>query len=172
MPNTLLSNQKMILAQSEIIELVKKSRLIDGFSNNCLEGAGYDLRVGKIYKIKSDSYLGENERKTPEIEEINSESYRLKPSEYVLIETVEKVNMPTNLIARILPRSTIFRSGCFLITAVVDPGFEGTLTMGLKNVSGFNFTIEKKSRVAQIIFEKVEGKTKPYSGKYQGGKVV
>lgn len=162
----------MILAQSKITELVKKSKLIENFSDDCLEGAGYDLRVGKIYRIKSDSYLGKVKRKTPDVEEINVESYRLKPGEYVLIETVERVNMPTDMIARILPRSTIFRSGCSLITAVVDPGFEGTLTMGLKNLSGFNFTIEKKSRVAQIVFEKIEGKTRPYTGRYQGGKVV
>jgi len=80
--------------------------------------------------------------------------------------------MPGNLVARILPRSTVFRNGCALITALVDPSFKGTLTMGLKNLSGFEFRFQPGARVAQLVFEEVSGETKPYEGHYQGGKVV
>ncbi|MBU4202134.1 MAG: hypothetical protein KKB85_03175, partial [Candidatus Altiarchaeota archaeon] len=55
---------------------------------------------------------------------------------------------------------------------LVDPGFRGTLTMGLKNLSGHEFRFQRNARVAQIVFEEVSGETKEYDGHYQGGKVV
>jgi len=76
------------------------------------------------------------------------------------------------LMARVLPRSSLFRCGASLRNAVVDPGYNGTLTFGLKNESEFNFVVEKGARICQIVFEAVHGETKPYQGKYQGGKVV
>ena len=96
----------------------------------------------------------------------------LAPGEYVLIETIEKVNMPENLIARVLNRSSLFRCGCSLFTAVVDPGYCGILTIGFKNLSEFPFEIEIGARVGQVVFETVKGETKLYCGRYQGGKVV
>lgn len=162
----------MILAYSKILELVNSIKLIENFNDDCLEGAGYDLRLGKIYKLKSGGKIGTSDRITPEVVEINCKNYSLKPGEYVLIETIEKVNMPKDLLARVLNRSSLFRCGCSLLTAVIDPGYCGTLTMGLKNLSEFPFEIEIGARVGQIVFETVDGETVLYSGKYQGGKIV
>ena len=162
----------MLLAHSKILELVKNKKLLMNFNESCLEGAGYDLRIGKIYKLKSGGKIGVSDRRTPGIEEIKCKKYSLFPGEYVLIETIEKVNMPKNLLARVLNRSSLFRCGCSLFTAVVDPGYSGILTIGFKNLSEFPFEIEIGARVGQIVFEAVDGETKLYNGKYQGGKVV
>ncbi|MFH1835753.1 MAG: hypothetical protein ABH851_06160, partial [Methanobacteriota archaeon] len=136
----------MILARSEIKKRVGSDGLISDYSDDCLESCGYDLRFKKAYKIESDSFMGVSERKTPEVAEILVDPIVIKPKEYILIETLEAVKMPDDLMARILPRSSIFRMGCILATAVVDPGFQGTLTMGLFNQSEYDFTLEKKSR--------------------------
>ncbi|MFC2154539.1 dCTP deaminase [Candidatus Altiarchaeota archaeon] len=162
----------MALGRGEIEELVDGERLIEQFSKECLGGAGYDLRIGRIYKLITGGSLGKSDRKTPEVEEFLEEKIELEPNEYVLVESLEKVNMPANIMARILPRSTVFRCGCSLITAVIDPGFKGTLTMGLKNLSAQTFTLEKGARIGQIVFEEVTGTTTLYEGKYQGGRVV
>ena len=162
----------MILSREKILELVKREKLIENFSEDCLEGAGYDLRLGRIYRLKEGGFLGASDRKTPDVEEIQFEEYTLKPGEYVLVETIEKVNIPENLIARVLPRSSLFRCGCSLFTALVDPGYTGALVFGLKNLSEFEFRLEKKTRIAQIVFERVDGKTRLYEGRYQGGRVV
>ena len=162
----------MILSAEKIKSLVSEEKLIEGFSEKSLNGAGYDLRVGRFYKIRGDACLGVENRILPEADEIKSEEITLKPDEYLLIETQERVHMPKNLMARILPRSTLFRAGCSLITAVVDPGYYGTLTMGLKNLSGSAFRLEKGARIGQIVFEEVAGEATSYNGRYQGGKVV
>jgi dCTP deaminase len=161
----------MVLGRNTILELVGGG-LIENFNIDSLGGAGYDLRLGKAYLLESDSFLGVSERKTPTVKEITAKKIVLKPEDYVLMETVERVNMPANLMARVLNRSTLFRCGCSLFNAVVDPGYKGTLTFGLKNLSDRNFTVEKGARIAQIVFEEVDGETTEYDGKYQGGKIV
>lgn len=162
----------MVLGRSEILKRVEDDKLLTNFSEDCLGGAGYDLRVAKAYTISSQSFLGVCDRKTPKITELTDESMILRPGSFILVETLEKVNMPEDVMARILPRSSLFRMGCVLATAVVDPGYKGTLTMGLANLSNHDFVFEKNARLAQIVFEEVKGETELYDGKYQGGKVV
>ncbi|PKP54604.1 MAG: dCTP deaminase [Candidatus Altiarchaeales archaeon HGW-Altiarchaeales-3] len=164
----------MILGNSKILELVKDEniKLLVNFNEECLGSAGYDLRAGKIYKIISGSKIGATDRIMPDVREIPAKQYFMDAYEYILLETIEKVNMPNDLLARILNRSSLFRCGCTLATAVVDPGYCGTLTLGLKNLNKFKFEIEVGARVGQIVFETVEGDVKPYDGRYQGGKVV
>lgn len=162
----------MILGKDRIQELVEQSALLESFSPDSLGGAGYDLRIGRAYRLKGGGALLVDGKNNPEVEELEGDEFTLKAGDYILIESLEKVDMPPNLVARILPRSTIFRNGCSLITALVDPGFRGTLTMGLKNLSGHEFRFQRNARVAQIVFEEVSGETKEYDGHYQGGKVV
>ncbi|MFC2162523.1 dCTP deaminase [Candidatus Altiarchaeota archaeon] len=162
----------MILGRSELLELIREKNLIESFSDDSLGGAGYDLRLDKIYRLASNSMLGVTDRRTPDVKQVDYDSYTLGPGDYVLVETLEKVNMPADVAARVLNRSTLFRCGVSLFNAFIDPGFKGTLTFGMKNLSNMDFTVERGSRIAQVIFEKVSGDTIEYDGKYQGGKVV
>jgi deoxycytidine triphosphate deaminase len=162
----------MILGRDEIARLVKEKRLMENYDEKCLESSGYDLRVAKFYSASGETFLGKDERKLPSVQEIPEEVLLLKPNQYVLMETVEKVNMPEDLAARVLNRSSLFRCGASTFNALVDPGYKGALTFGLKNISDHDMSIQKGARVAQIVFEEVTGGTKPYSGRYQGGKVV
>lgn len=162
----------MILSAQKIKNLVEQHKLIENYDEKSLTGAGYDLRAGKFYRIKGEAFLGAKERKLPEAHEIKEDKIILAPDEYILIETTEKVHMPKDLMARILNRSTLFRCGCSLMTAVVDAGYYGALTIGLKNLSNQKFTLEKGARIGQIVFETIEGETTLYEGRYQGGKVV
>jgi len=162
----------MILGKDEIRNLAKEKALLEDWEENCLNGAGYDLRVGKFYNCSGDSFLGKEQRNMPRVEEIFGDIITLGPGDYVLIETVEKVHMPGDLAARVLNRSSVFRCGATTFNALVDPGYNGTLTFGLKNISNSSFSIQRGARVAQIVFEEVKGGTEMYDGKYQGGKVV
>ena len=163
---------QLILGSSEIIKLIKEKKLIENVDLRNVGGAGVDIRAGSFYRIKSGACLGIGRRELPEVEPIRLNIVTIEPGEYILVETLEKVNMPENLCARMLPRSTLQRSGVYLFTALIDPGFNGTLTFGLKNLSKFPFKLEKGSRIAQIIFEEVRGNSKRYDGRYQGGKVT
>ncbi len=162
----------MILAYSEIKKLITEKKLVENHLEENIEGAGIDVRVGKIFHLKSGAKLTASERVLPEVEEVPEKHFVLKPEHYVLIQTIEKVNMPLDLCARMLPRSTIQRSGVYQFHAFIDPGYSGALTFGMKNLGKFNFEFEKGTKIAQLIFEEVKGEAKGYKGRYQGGKVT
>lgn len=162
----------MILGYGEIVRRIGKEKLLENYEKESIGGAGVDLRLKAAYRQKSDGMIGREERVTPEVDEIGEDKIVVGPGQYLLVETMEKVNMPDDLMARVLPRSSLFRCGASLRNAVVDPGYNGSLIFGLKNEGEFNFVVEKGARICQIVFEAVHGETKPYQGKYQGGKVV
>ncbi len=165
----------VVIGYDKILELIDKETLIENVDKNNVQPSGVDLRVKTVYRLKNGGYLGVKNRQTPNVDVVSGregEKIIIKPNEFVLVETMEKVNMPNDLLALILPRSSLFRCGVSLHTAVVDPGFIGTLTFGMKNLSEHPFEIEIGSKIGQIVFEEVKGNTKLYNGKYQGGKIT
>lgn len=164
----------MFLGHESIAKRIKKENLVENFLQESVQGSGVDFRIGELFEVTSSAFLGESKRELPELRAVEAKNgiFVLKPKKYYLLKTMEKVNMPGDLIAFILNRSSLFRCGASIRSAVIDPGYKGELTLGIKNESGFEIKIEKGARVAQVVFAKVDGKTKEYKGKYQGGKVV
>jgi len=160
------------LGSSEIKRRIIKEALLSNCNIENVQSAGVDLRIEKLYEICGQAYLGTEERKLPKLMEKNDAYFRLAPGQYYLCLTTESVNMPGDLIAFILPRSTLFRCGVSLRTAVVDPGYKGALTIGIKNEGPLEFKLKRGARIAQIVFSEVKGEAEKYNGKYQGGKVV
>jgi dUTP pyrophosphatase len=164
-----------VIGYDKILELIEKKMLIENVDKNNIQPSGVDLRAKTVYRLKNGGYLGVKNRQTPNVDVVSDkigDKVVLEPNGFVLVETMEKVNMPKDLLALILPRSSLFRCGVGLHTAVVDPGFVGTLTFGMKNLSEHPFEIEIGSKIGQIVFEEVKGNDKLYNGKYQGGKVT
>lgn len=171
----------MILGPKKLLALVKKIKLVEGLSERELtnpEGAGFDLRLGEVYKISGDAFLGETHRKTADIElvqeykEGETRTVVIKPGNFLLTKTIETVNMPNNLTASITPRSTTYRSGLMLRTGNVPPGYCGGLTFGLKNEGPVEVTIEMGARFVHIQFSEVDGGGNMYRGQWQGGRVT
>lgn len=171
----------MILGPKKLLELVKKKKLVENLSERELrnpEGAGFDLRLGEVYKIKGSAFLGETHRKTADIEPVKKykegkkDSIKIKPGDFFLVKTIEKINLPINLSAVILPRTTTFRSGLFIRTGPVQPGYQGELTFGLKNEGPITVEIEMGARFVHVLFHEVKGSGNQYRGQWQGGRVT
>ncbi len=182
----------MIISPEKVLELNKKYKLIENFDEREKnpEGVGIDLRVGEIYKPIGNGFLGVKNRKTPEIEKVadiksKNKRFVLKPHEYVLVKTVEKVNAPIEKVAlekgkkpvhiayHIYPRTTLHRSGVLLIATKGDPGYAGELTFGLANLSDNDFELEMGARIANVIFIEVHGElSRAYGGQWKGGRVA
>ena len=171
----------MILGPKLLLDLVKKKKLVEKLSERELtnpEGAGFDLRLGEAYSIKGKAFLGETHRKTADIVLVSkyvqkkTSSLKIKPGEFYLVKTIESVNMPDNLTASITPRSTTYRSGLFIRTGNVPPGYCGGLTFGLKNEGPVTVEIEMGARFVHIQFSEVKGKGNLYRGQWQGGRVT
>lgn len=171
----------MVLGPKLLLKLVKTKKLVEGLSERELtnpEGAGFDLRLGEVYRIKGSAFLGETHRKTAGIELIKKfdsekkKSVTIKPGDFFLVKTIESVNMPANLTASITPRSTTYRSGLFIRTGNVPPGYCGGLIFGLKNEGPATVEIEMGARFAHIQFSEVKGGGSIYRGQWQGGRVT
>lgn len=171
----------MILGPKKLLQLVKTKKLVEGLSERELtnpEGTGFDLRLGEVFEISGSAFLGETHRKTPEITlvekyiEGKARSVKIKPGQFFLFKTIEKINLPINLSAVILPRTTTFRSGLFVRTGPVQPGYQGELTFGIKNEGPVTVEIEMGARFAHIIFHEIKGMGSAYRGQWQGGRVT
>jgi len=171
----------MILGPKKLLQLVKTKKLVEGLSERELtnpEGVGFDLRLGEVYKILGDAFLGETHRKTAEIELIKkydqkkTSSLKIRPNDFYLVKTIETVNMPKNLTGSITPRSTTYRSGLFIRTGNVPPGYCGGLIFGLKNEGPVTVEIEMGARFVHIQFSEVKGGGNLYRGQWQGGRVT
>ncbi len=165
----------MVLGTAELLKLVKEIGLLENLSDRELnnpEGAGFDLRIEKLYRIRGSGELMLETRKTAEHELIAEHGMiELEPLKAYMMETVEKVNMPDYLLAEIKPRSTLYRSGVLLRSGFVSPGYRGKLFFMLVNFSDSPFRIELGSRIAHIVFHRVEGKlVRKYEGQWQGGR--
>ena len=180
----------MILGVKKLLELVKTTpthrppakggplKLVENLSERELknpEGAGFDFRIGEIYKISGKGFLGIGERKTPKIKLVArydpKKTFIFKPGKYYLMKTIEKVNTPENILILFRPRSTIYRSGLMIFTGNVSPGYKGELVFGILNLGPCEVKIELGARVVHAMFFEVKGKTNLYRGQWQGGRV-
>lgn len=171
----------MILGVSELLRLVSEKKLVENLSERELsnpEGAGFDLRIGALYRVKGKGFLGVNERETPVMEEVSSFSSEgnhpvlLEPNVYYVMKTIERINTPNDIAVLFRPRSTLYRSGIALFIGNVSPGYAGELNFGIINLRNEPFTLEIGARVCHALFFQVAGETASYRGQWQGGRTT
>lgn len=92
----------------------------------------------------------------------------LRAGEFSLASTVERFEMPDDVLAIVHDKSTWARLGLSVFNTVIEPGWHGWLTLELKNQHHSNhLTIEAGDPIAQIVFQRLDDPAAPYSGKYQ-----
>ena len=132
----------MILSSEAIRHLLESEELVlRPYSNESQQPASYDLR--------------------------SAEDIVLKSGTCTLVHTLEWVELPLNLAATLMCRSSFGRRGVLIGGGYVDPGFRGNLTLCLVNMGGEDVTLQKGERVVQMIFHQVTGTTDGYGGRYQ-----
>ena len=170
-----------VLGVDKIKRLIKEIKLVEALGQRDLEnpeGAGLDLRLGEVFKIKGETFLGVEKRKTVDsvsVAKYNPKkvtAFTIKPGEFYLVQTIERVNLPDYLVATMHPRSTLLRSGVWLLTTQIAPGYKGPLNIGLKNMGNADFTVELGARILHVIFWEVSGQGANYRGQWQGGRVT
>tara|TARA_Y100000310_G_scaffold226318_1_gene228426 strand:- start:5 stop:538 length:534 start_codon:yes stop_codon:yes gene_type:complete len=168
----------MIIGADEL--KARADELVEGLSDTQknIEGSEFDLRLGAAYRISGAAHIGVNHRKTPAHTEFaNIKEHReghvvtLQPNEYILVKTLERVNIPKNCYAELRPRSTLQRCGALLKTTLASPGYSGELTFGLKNMRDEPISMELGARFVRIVFHKIDGSGTEYTGVWQGGQI-
>lgn len=92
----------------------------------------------------------------------------IPPAGFVLVSTLERFRMPSDIIAFVHDKSTWARQGLAVQNTVIEPGWCGYLTMELTNHSKNDLVIHRGMPLAQIIFHYLDREPEnPYNGKYQ-----
>ena len=78
----------------------------------------------------------------------------LRPLEFALGVTVEHIVVPDDLVARLDGKSSLGRVGLLIhaTAGLVDPGWEGRLTLELMNLAPFPITLFAGMKIGQISF--------------------
>ena len=170
----------MILGIDKLHQLVKENKLVENLCERELnnpEGAGFDLRIGELYQLKSGGFLGVTERESSQTEllakhqEGQTTTITLEPGEHYMMKTMENVNTPKDITILFRPRITLFRSGVTLFTGACSPGYSGPLFFAIVNTSQHPFKLEMGARVVHAMFNRIEGSSNLYQGQWQGGRV-
>lgn len=141
-----------------------------------VQQVGMDLTLRSVMQVMSRSRLDVDKNTTelptyrvlePSTSVTNDRKphYVLDPCETYIFKSNEIFKIPTNMFALIYPRSTLTRMGIILVSAVVDPGYEGYLTFAVRTTT--NVLIEPNARFAQIIFYELDEHAPKYNGSYQ-----
>ena len=92
-------------------------------------------------------------------------SYVLPPHGFALASTHESVNLPANLVARVDGKSSIARLGLLVHVSagLVDPGFDGSVTLELSNLTSRPWRLYPGMKIAQLVFEQLtSAAARPY----------
>jgi deoxycytidine triphosphate deaminase len=134
-----------VLLSDEIERYARDYRLISPFNGDKLKPAAYELSVGCLYSIAG---------KTHELTDAGSQNeIVIPPFEVVIIQTLERLNLPTFLIARWNVRVRWAYKGLLWVGAAqVDPGFRGYLSCPLYNLSDKPVRLHYGEEIAVIDF--------------------
>jgi len=154
----------MILVDSQIKELVESDqRFIKDFSEDFLQPATYDLRIGPSIYLP-----GENPEKAISISQ-NGGFHKLAPYENVVLTTYETLRIPEKIVGRFGLKSGYTRRGLIASAGPqVDPGFRGKLFVTVYNFSAVPYLLRFKKPFLSIEFQGLDrAPEKPYDGPYQ-----
>lgn len=136
------SIQKFALdGRSILTPFTSRKTIVNGKSYG-LSSCGYDVRI--------------------------AENITVTPKRFVLASTIEKFDMPKDIVAFVNDKSSWARKGIAVQNTVIEPGWRGYLTLELTNHDSVDISLQAGDPIAQIIFHWLDKETDtPYSGKYQ-----
>lgn len=92
----------------------------------------------------------------------------LLPSDFKLGASIECFKMPPNVMGLVKDKSSLARRGVSVFNTVIEPGWQGYLTLEIVNNGTDKIYFHPGYPIAQIVFQWLDEPTHlPYGGKYQ-----
>ncbi|MBK5232178.1 MAG: dCTP deaminase [Thermoleophilia bacterium] len=173
----------MVLSDGTIRKEIESGRIkIDPFDADLVQPSSVDLRVDSKYRVFNNSRYPFIDVREPmeDLTELvtteEDEPFILHPGEFVLGQTLERVTLPNDLVARLEGKSSLGRLGLLIHSTAgfVDAGFSGNLTLELSNVANLPITLYHGMPIGQLSFMRMDQAVdSPYGSeqndsKYQG----
>ena len=173
----------MVLSDRSIRQEIEDGRIvIDPYDERLVQPSSVDVRVDRRFRVFRNSrypYIDvrqQMEELTEPVSIEGDEPFILHPGEFVLGQTLERISLPDDLVARLEGKSSLGRLGLLIHSTAgfVDPGFSGNITLELSNVANLPITIYHAMPIGQISFMRMDQPVEhPYgsgenASKYQG----
>jgi dUTP pyrophosphatase len=163
-----------VLSSKDILVLIKQDPpLLEGYMDldAQVQPNGFDITLRDIFTIRTPGQIAvdNSQRIVSELSPLefdNQDFINLQPGIYSITYN-EIVHLPNNVMALARPRSSLYRCGVSVGTAVWDAGYSGRSESLLVVHNPGGFRVQKNSRVVQLVFFRLTGETDGYSGAYQ-----
>ena len=166
----------MVLSDRSIRESLDSGHIIvDPLGEGCIQPASVDIRIDRHIRV----FLAPEEYSVVDVrtnldgitrpDEIPDPApYVLEPGEFILANTIENVELPADVVARLEGKSSLGRLGLMVhaTAGYVDPGFKGQLTLEISNVARARISIFYGMKIGQISFLRL---TTPAENPYGSG---
>ena len=163
-------------------EIDKGSIVIEPFDAACVQPSSIDVKVSNLFRVfRNHSAAVLDVKKdltdlTELVEVADGEAFMLHPGEFVLGSTLERVAVPSHLVARVEGKSSLGRLGLVIHSTAgfIDAGFDGHVTLELANLANLPITLYPGMKIGQISFITMTSPAeRPYGSgangsKYQG----
>jgi dCTP deaminase len=172
-----------VLSDHDIATALAAGRVhVEPYDPADLQPSSIDLHLDRSFRVfRNNRYPYIDVRAPqPDLTELlnvtDDEAFVLHPGEFVLGQTVEWVELPDDLVARLEGKSSLGRLGLLIHSTAgyVDPGWKGKLTLELSNVAKLPIALYFGMKIGQIsFFEMSSPVDRPYGSaglgsKYQG----
>lgn len=165
-----------ILSREDILEMLKATPpLVESLCDvqQQVQLNGVDLTVKEIALLSSPGSLNlKNEARvlssTSPLVFDGLGSIDLLPGCYLVTHN-EVVNLPKNIMALAMPRSSLLRCGVSIHNAVWDAGYSGRSQSLMVVYNSQGFRLHKNARVVQLVFFRLSHEVaEGYKGMFQG----
>lgn len=157
----------MLMTDLEIKRMQIADNVITPYFSENQQPASYDLTLSDTYlcygrrdPLTKDGYVidAANRELGPNIllhkQKMFDEEFIVEPGQFVLADTVETIKLPNDVAARFEGKSTLGRFGLttHITAGFIDPGFEGTITLEIKNDNCVPIKLTAGMAIGQICF--------------------
>jgi len=140
-----------------------------------LGSCSIDLRLGNAFRIFESGVHGVIDPQKNASHEFTKEvvvgkgtAFIMQPGDFVLATTVERLEVPDDLLGNLEGRSSIGRLGIIIhsTAASIDPGMRGHITLELANMGKLPVALYPGMRICSVSFEQLSSPAEvPYSKK-------
>ena len=172
-----------VLSDHDIAAQLDSGRVkVEPYDAADLQPSSVDLHLDRSFRVFRNNRYAFIDVRAPQpdltdlLNVADEEPFMLHPGEFVLGQTLEWVELPDNLVARLEGKSSLGRLGLLIHSTAgyVDPGWKGKLTLELSNVAKLPIALYFGMKIGQIsFFEMSSPVDRPYGSsglgsKYQG----
>ena len=136
----------------------------DGRVSYGVSSYGYDVRVGSLFKVFTNvaphggqavvdpKNFGEDMFVTIDTAQTGSDHVIIPPNSFALAETVEVMDIPRDVLAICVGKSTYARCGLIVNVTPLEPEWRGKVTLEISNTTPLPAKVYADEGIAQMLF--------------------